>query len=130
MILLDTHVAIWLLLTPERLSLPAVEAIRRAELSATHPAVSVITFFEIANAIRRGRLQIMEPDLIFMKRLQSRFRSFPVSAAIAIRAAELGDPFPGDPMDRMIAATAAAENCTLLTADRRILTAGVCKTLW
>lgn len=86
--------------------------------------------YEIANAIRRGRLQLIVPYRIFLERIENSFKLLPISGPIAALAAEIPDPFPSDPMDRLIVATAAAEECTLLTADRRILTAGVCKTLW
>jgi PIN domain nuclease of toxin-antitoxin system len=33
-------------------------------------------------------------------------------------------------MDRMIAGTALAHDLTLITADEKILSAKVCKTLW
>jgi PIN domain nuclease of toxin-antitoxin system len=42
----------------------------------------------------------------------------------------LPDPFHGDPMDRIIAATAIVEDCVLLTIDEKIRQSGVCKTLW
>ncbi len=41
-------------------------------------------------------------------------------AEIAMRAAEL-DELHGDPIDRIIVATAIVEGALLLTADRRIL---------
>jgi len=43
-----------------------------------------------------------------------------VSADIAVLAAEL-DGLHGDPIDRIIVATAIVESALLLTADRRIL---------
>ncbi|MGB6691457.1 MAG: type II toxin-antitoxin system VapC family toxin [Terracidiphilus sp.] len=130
MILLDTHVVIWSVLTPERISRPAAKAILQDESGGKVPGISVITMYEVANAIRRGRLQLTVPYRVFRERIQNRFRLFPVTGVIAALAAEMAEHFPSDPMDRLIAATAAAENGTLITADRRILTAGVCKTLW
>jgi PIN domain nuclease of toxin-antitoxin system len=129
-ILLDTHVVIWLALTPERISSAASEAIRIAESTGEIPRISAISLYEIANAIRRGRIQPIIPSRVLLDRLQSRFKVFPVSDSIAICAAELGEPFHGDPLDRMIAATAIVENCTLITADARVRASGACKALW
>ncbi len=44
----------------------------------------------------------------------------PLSAEIALLAAEL-DELHGDPIDRIIVATALVEDAVLLTADRSIL---------
>jgi PIN domain nuclease of toxin-antitoxin system len=129
-ILFDTHVVIWSLLSPEKISPAAATEILRVKSDEGAPGLSVISMYEIANAIRRGRLQLLVPYRIFLARIESSFEILPVSGAIAVLAAEIPDLFPSDPMDRLIAATAAQENRTLLTADRRILTAGVCKTLW
>lgn len=47
-------------------------------------------------------------------------REVPLSAEIAIRASDL-DNLSGDPLDRMIVATALVEEASLMTADQRIL---------
>jgi PIN domain nuclease of toxin-antitoxin system len=129
-ILLDTHVVIWLALTPESISPAATAAIEKTESAGAIPGISVITLYEIANTIRRGRIQPTVPHHVFLNRIMSRFSVFPVSEAIALRAAALAAPFHGDPMDRLIAATAIVVKGTLVTADRKIHAAGVCKTLW
>ena len=130
MILLDSHVIIWLALKPDRISRAATAAIRRADEAGELSATSAVCLFEIANAIRRGRVQIVIPADAFLGRIKSRFKIVPVSDEIAIHAGLLGDPFHGDPIDRLIAATAILENCTLTTSDRKLLASGVCETLW
>ena len=45
----------------------------------------------------------------------------PLSAEIAMRCNELPDDFHGDPADRMLVATAAVMQTTLVTCDQRIL---------
>ena len=55
---------------------------------------------------------------------------FPVSDAIAQCAAELPDPFHGDPMDRIIAATAIVEDCTLISKDGNLRKANLCRVIW
>ena len=130
MILYDTHVVIWLALTPEQVSASARAAIREAESAGEIFAISAMTIYEVANSIRRGRIQPTVPDHVFLDRIRSRFKVIPVSDLIATRAAELPAPFHGDPMDRMIAATAIAEKCTVITADSKIRAANLCKVLW
>jgi len=130
MILLDTHVVIWLLTAPERISVAAARAIAEAGARGEMPGVSAGSLFELAYAQRRGRLQINVPRAEFLSRLSDWFEIRPVTGAIALEAAGLDDTFHGDPMDRMIVATAVAEDRTLLTADRKILSSAACAVLW
>jgi PIN domain nuclease of toxin-antitoxin system len=129
-ILLDTHVVIWLALTPEKISPAAATAIRATESAEEISGISVMTIYEVANAIRLGRIQPTVPHQVFLNRIRSRFKVFPVSEIIALCAAELPAPFHGDPMDRLITATAIVENCTLITRDEKIREANLCKVIW
>jgi len=129
-ILLDTHVVIWLLMAPEHLSDKARKAILKARIAGETIACSPVSLYEIANAVRRKRLLLNSSTGEFIAAIQTRLELIPFTAAIAIRAAELPEPFHGDPMDRIIAASAVAENCTLITHDERIRRANVCKVLW
>ena len=130
MILLDTHVVIWLALTPEKISPAAATAIRETELAGAISGISVMTIYEVANAIRLGRIKPAVPHQVFLDRIRSRFKVFPVSDTIAQCAAELPAPFHGDPMDRIITATAIVEGCTLITKDEKIRDANLCKVIW
>jgi PIN domain nuclease of toxin-antitoxin system len=89
-----------------------------------------MTIYEVANSIRRGRIQPTVPDHVFLDRIRSRFKVIPVSDLIATRAAELPAPFHGDPMDRIITATAIVMDCVLITRDSKIRQANICKVLW
>jgi PIN domain nuclease of toxin-antitoxin system len=129
-ILLDTHVVIWLMLDPEELSGRAREAILQARIAGEKIVCSPVSLYEIANSARRKRLQLNVTIQEFIAAVQSKFDLVPLTAEIAICAAELPDPFHGDPMDRIITATAIVEDCTLISRDDRIRTANVCKVLW
>jgi len=130
MILLDTHVVIWLMTSPERVSKAAAEAIAREGADGTFPGVSVATIYEIFYLSVRGRLQLHLTGAALLKRLQDSFTPYPVTAMIALEAATLPEPFHGDPIDRLITATARVEGSTLITADGRIRAANACKVLW
>jgi len=129
-ILLDTHVILWSLLEPERLSSRASKAILRASIAGDKIVYSPISLYEIANAERRKRLHVDVTMEAFIAAIQARLEMVPLTAKIAVCAAQLPDGFHGDPMDRIITATAIAEDCVLITADDRIRQANACKVLW
>jgi PIN domain nuclease of toxin-antitoxin system len=129
-ILLDTHAVIWLLAAPERLSDRARNAIVQARIAGEKVAYSPISLYEIANSVRRKRLQLNSPTEEFIAAVQAKLEFIPLSASIAICAGELPSPFHGDPMDRIIAATAIVGDCTLITRDEKIRDAKICEVLW
>jgi len=130
MILLDTHAVIWLMTDPEHLSRLAHDTILRARLAGEKIAYSPVSVYEIACAVRRKRLLLNSSAGEFIEAIQARLDVAPLTAEILVRAAELPDPFKGDPFDRMIAATAIIANCALITRDDRIRKSNVCKVLW
>jgi PIN domain nuclease of toxin-antitoxin system len=130
MILVDTHVIIWLLTDPGRLSGLAHEAILQARITGERIAYSPVSLYEIAYAIRRKRLPLNSAAEEFIRAIEGKLTMIPLTAEIAVLAAELPDPFHGDPFDRIIAATAIIEDCVLITHDDRIRKARACKVLW
>jgi PIN domain nuclease of toxin-antitoxin system len=128
MILLDTHSAIWLALSPERLSRSA-----RGAIEGNVPAglaLSAQSLFEVAWLIVRRRILPNEPLDKFIHSFQSRFTVYPLTSTIALAAAQLPASFPSDPFDRIIAATAIVERVPLLTADRNIRRYRALHTIW
>jgi PIN domain nuclease of toxin-antitoxin system len=130
MILIDSHVVIWLGTDPGRISAMARQAIAEFEESGDRGCISAVTLYEVADNVRRGRVLSSVSADVLLAKVRSRFDVLPVTGEIASRAAEFAALFPKDPMDRLITATAVVENCTLITADRKILASKVCKTLW
>jgi PIN domain nuclease of toxin-antitoxin system len=128
MILLDTHAAIWLALSPERLSRPAHGAIEDNVTAGL--ALSAQSLYEIAWLVVRRRILPNEPLDTFIHSLHSRFTVYPLTPAIAVAAAQLPSTFPSDPFDRIIAATAIVERIPLLTADRNIRRSRALRTIW
>lgn len=131
MILLDTHALVWWVADASRLSARAKRAIRSA-LRDGPMAASAISLFEIATAIRRGRLVLATSAELWMADIRAlpELRVEPVSAEIAQVAGSFGETVPGDPADRIIAATAIALGLTLVTADDRLRRAPGLKAVW
>ena len=93
-------------------------------------ALSCVSLYEIARMVHRGRVALYSSIEEFLDRLGAQFTIIGLSPAIALIAARFPPNFTGDPMDRVITATALAENLTLITADRRILISRAVKTIW
>lgn len=131
MILLDTHALIWWVSGVQPLSARARRAVNEA-LRGGRVCASAISMLEIATAVRRGRLILGSPvekwlqDLGLLPDLLIE----PVSADIAQLAGCIGDELHGDPVDRIIVATARLLGCKLVTADARLLRSNEVQTIW
>lgn len=120
MIVLDTHVLVWLDGGSSELGSAAAELIDR-EFADDNLAVSAISFWEVAMLLAKGRLEMPRPLAIWREELLAAgLLELPVDGGLGIRAAELPD-FHGDPADRLIVATALSGGWPLVTADQRIL---------
>ena len=120
MILLDTHVLVWMSSEPQRLSKRAREAIREAR-EKRGIAVASITLWELAWLAENGRIQISASVESFVRETVARVILKPMTPEIAALAVRLRAAFPKDPADRLIAATARLRNLTLVTSDEKIL---------
>jgi PIN domain nuclease of toxin-antitoxin system len=129
-ILLDTHCALWVELAPEKLSEKAKARLLDAEGAGEALAISCISLWEIAQMDSRNQLELSVSRDRFLAELEADFEILPVDRRVVLHAARLGDPFPKDPMEKLIVGTALANDLTLITADGRIRTANVCNTLW
>jgi PIN domain nuclease of toxin-antitoxin system len=129
MILLDTHVLIWLASEPSKLSRKASEAIRGAS-AETGIAISAITLWELAWLATHDRLNITGTAEAFVEQIVSRTAIRPITAKIAVLANQLPTNYPGDPCDRLIGATALAEGIVLITKDSKIRACKEIKTIW
>ncbi len=121
MILLDTHVVLWLISGSTHLGERAEEEIQDAwERGAA--AVSSFTFWEIGLLHARGRLGLNYlPSALHRRLVFDGMDTVPVDDSIALRAAELEhEGFHRDPADRIITATAIVNGFQLATSDQLI----------
>lgn len=123
-LLLDTNVAVWLLLGDRaRVSDDAVEALEDEENTA---AISAASVWEIAIKRSLGKLTIEDGWAAALRRLS--FDPLPVTA-IHAEAVERLPWHHRDPFDRLLVAQASVERLSLVTADERLGTYGV-DVLW
>ena len=129
MILLDTHALVWWVSDPAQLSVRARRAVATAERKRELTA-SAISVLEIATAVRRQRLVLATPLPMWLADVQVLVRIEPVTARIAGMAGTFGDELPGDPADRLIAATAIDLGARLVTADRLLKKQTLVEVVW
>jgi PIN domain nuclease of toxin-antitoxin system len=119
-ILIDTHVAIWITTDPELIGLRSKALIEEAA-SQERILISSISFWEIALLVSKRRLRIgKSPSELRLELLETGVTELPVTGPISILSVELGK-LHGDPADRFIAATAVIHGATLMTADADLL---------
>jgi PIN domain nuclease of toxin-antitoxin system len=130
-IVLDTHVLVWWVAEPGKLSLRARRAVKTG-VAARALVTSAISIFEIATLLRRGRLVLGTDTDRWFHALHAlpELTVEPVSAEVASAAGACPDDFPGDPADRIIAATARVLGAKLVTADRSLRSAFADSTIW
>lgn len=130
MILVDTHVVVWLAFDQNRISRKARTAIDDARKNADGLAISDITLLELATLARKGRIHLEISLESFLQEVESRFVVLPMTGRACARAVALPAAYPQDPADRIIAATALVEGLSLLTADREIRRSRTVQTIW
>jgi PIN domain nuclease of toxin-antitoxin system len=130
LILVDTHVVVWLALEPAKISKNARMMIEEARQRAQGIAVSDITLLEIATLDRKGRINLNATLETFLTEIESRFVVLPITGRICVRAMEMPASYPNDPADRIIGATALVEGIPLVTADDAIQRSNALRTIW
>ncbi|MFH7321515.1 type II toxin-antitoxin system VapC family toxin [Desulfurivibrio sp. D14AmB] len=131
MIVLDTHVWLWWLHDPSRLSTAAGKLIRQQQKSGTM-VISSIAVWEVAVKVQNGKLKIpMEINRWF--ELAASYPATviePLSPVDAIASTQLPGDFHKDPADRIIISLARRLGVPLLTCDRKILAYEHVLTVW
>ncbi len=118
-LLLDTHIWLWGLIEPHRLTRRVAEAL---EDPSNELWISPLSLWEVLILAERGRV-VLEPDPIAWVRAALRavpFHEATLNHEIAFQS-RLADLPHQDPVDRFLVATAAVYHLTLVTADERLL---------
>jgi PIN domain nuclease of toxin-antitoxin system len=129
-ILVDTHVVVWLAFDQDQLSMRARVAIDDARKNDDGLAISDVTLLELATLATKGRIHLDISLESFLGEVESRFVVLPISGRACVRAIGLPAAYPKDPADRIIGATALVEGLSLLTADREIRRSRALRTIW
>jgi PIN domain nuclease of toxin-antitoxin system len=122
LLLLDTHIWLWLmeghpeLLAEPRQTIDGAGAAGRLRLS-------VISLWEIAMLVSRGRIQLSKPLPVWIDEALAEPGPVlePLAPRVAVESCHLPGGFRSDPADEIIVATARVTGATLMTRDRRIL---------
>lgn len=123
-LLLDTHVWFWTLGAVENSLRDADrERIEAAARSKTL-YLSAMSIWETAQKEASGRLGISVEMLIAASVTEGSVRLIDISVAVLIAANRLPGKIHGDPVDRLLAATARDLDLTLVTHDKELIRYG------
>lgn len=123
MVLLDTHVWIWIITGDDKIRKSKFLAVINKAVNESAVMVSAISAWEVSMLAAKGRITLTENTLEWIKSALAApgLSLCPLSPEIACESAVLPGDFQGDPADRIIVASARVLDATLLTFDKQIL---------
>ena len=126
-LLLDTHIWLWSLAEPGRLTRRVRTALSRA---GNELWLSPISVWELLVLAERGRVKLDDEPRSWVAEALARTpaQEAPLTFDIAIRSREVLLAHP-DPADRFLIATALVHGLTLFTADAALIDAQRCPVL-
>jgi PIN domain nuclease of toxin-antitoxin system len=128
-LLLDTHVWLWRLLDPDRVSATAEAAVADPD---NELFLSPISTWEALVLARKGRL-LLEPtpaEWVLDALRRTALTAAPLDHGIALRSEALEGFGSEDPADRFLVATALEHDLTLVTADAAMRAFDPVSTVW
>ena len=122
LLLLDTHVWLWLVAGSVDLSTKARLTIDEAAAAGTL-RIAAISLWEVALLASRGRIVLGKSIGPWLEEslADPGPAIHPLSPQVAVESYALPDVFHRDPADRLIVTRARVTNATLMTRDQRIL---------
>lgn len=121
MLLLDTHIWIWLINKDPDVK-PWLTAIDQAA-QADSLCVSAISVWEMGMLHSKGRIELKTDALTWVRKAlaASGISLVAISPEIAIESTRLPGEYHGDPADRIIIATARIMSAAIATRDRKMI---------
>lgn len=118
-LLLDTHIWIWNVAAPDKLSKSVAKTI---EDEGNELWLSPISIWELSLLVRKERIELDEDVDVWVSRAlaQTTFREAPLTYEVALEVSKIRFSHR-DPADHFIAASAKVFDLTLVTADPRLL---------
>ena len=123
-LLLDTHIWIWLLQSPQNLGSHTHQELAN---EANELWLSPVSTWEALMLHRKKRVALSPDFLTWLRQSAPGFVQAPFTHEIVLASEQLS--LHADPADRFLAATAQVLGLTLVTADRRLLGLGNIQTL-
>ncbi len=118
-LLLDTHIWLWLLMSPARLSSRVLKELSDAQNELW---LSPVSLWEVISLCQKGRVKFNQEvsAWILDKLTAAPMVEAPLNHDVALATAHLQMP-QRDPTDRFLVATAKVFELTLVTADERLM---------
>jgi len=118
-LLLDTHIWIWSVLEPQKLSARVTKQLTSSENQLWLSSISV---WEALTLHRKRRLELGEEAESWVRKTLDllQLNEAPLTIDVAVEVSKLKLPH-GDPGDHFLVATAKVFGLTLVTADERII---------
>jgi PIN domain nuclease of toxin-antitoxin system len=132
LVLLDTHIWVWVVAGDKRLRLPSFLRSLEQWTSTTSIRVSIISVWEVAMLEAKGRLVLSMDCAEWMRRALNApgVALAPLTPEIAVGSSHLPGAFHGDPADRIIVATALVLGAPLVSSDDRMAKYPHVNTIW
>ena len=123
LLVLDTHVWIWLMAGDEPLRSSPARGVIEAAVERRSVRVSVISVWEVGMLEARNRIGLSGGCEAWTRQALSApgISLTPLTPQVAIASSRLPGQIHGDPADRILVATARSLSATLVTRDHRIL---------
>jgi PIN domain nuclease of toxin-antitoxin system len=118
-LLLDTHIWIWSVLEPQRLSVRVARELTRPDNQLWLSSVSV---WELLLLHRKGRIDLEEEAVTWVRKTLDllQLNEAPLTIDVAVEVSAVNLPHD-DPADRFLVASAKVFDLTLVTADKRLI---------
>lgn len=125
-VLLDTHVWVWLALGDERLRKAGLLPLIKKHAKTSSVQIPAISLWEVAMLASKNRISIAGTVIEWLNNAIAMpgLSVHPITPEIACDSVALPGDFHGDPADRLIVATARITDSILLTVDKKILAYG------